>query len=153
MIARTSRLAVAAAMILAVVAACPPPKHSTKRTADGGTEPKSSAGTSATAQAKPILRLAGVEDFDIVVLESDPVQVRVVVYGWMSDSCTTIRNFEQSREGNLIRLRIVTTRPADLMCAQMIKRFRETYPLDTQDLAPGSYTLDVNGKTQEFTLP
>ncbi len=153
MIARTSRLAVAAAMILAVVAACPPPKQSTNRTADAGTEPKSSAGTSATAQAKPILRLAGVEDFDIVVLESDPVQVRVVVYGWMSDSCTTIRNFEQSREGNLIRLRIVTTRPADLMCAQMIKRFRETYPLDTQDLAPGGYTLDVNGKTQEFTLP
>jgi len=40
-----------------------------------------------------------------------------------------------------------------VMCAQMIKKFRETYPLETTGLPPGTYTLDVSGKTQEFTLP
>ncbi len=153
MIARTSRLAVAAAVTLAILAGCPPPKQSANHNIGDGTEAESTPGANANTQAKPILRLAGVEEFEIVVLESEPVQVRVVVYGWMSDACTTIRDFEQSREGSLIRLKIITTRPADVMCAQMIKRFRETFPLETGDLAPGTYTLDVNGKTQEFTLP
>lgn len=146
MIARTSRLIVTAALTLGALAGCPPPNASGNADAESG-----AAG--AADQSKPILRLAGVERFDIVVLESFPVQVRVVVYGWMSDACTTMRNFEQVREGNLIRLRIITTRPADVMCAQMIKRFRETFPLETKDLPPGTYTLDVSGKTQEFTLP
>jgi len=88
-----------------------------------------------------------------VVLETEPVQVRVVVYGWMSDLCTDIRNFEQTREDNLIHLRIITARPADAICAQAIKRFRETFPLETKDLPPGTYTLEVSGKTEEFTLP
>ncbi len=143
MIAETSRLILAAAVMLAVLAGCPPANQG----ADGA------AGADTAGQGKPILRLAGVEEFDIVMLESEPVQLRVVVYGWMSDSCTTIRNFEQSREGATVRLRIITTRPADLMCVQMIKRFRETFPLETKDLPPGTYTLDVSGKTQVFTLP
>ena len=135
--AKTSRLAIAAILALGVLAACPPPKNP----------------AGAESETKPVLRLAGVEQFDIVVLETDPVQVRVVVYGWMSDSCMTIRNFEQSREGRLISLKIITTRPADVMCAQMIKRFRETYPIETRDLPPGTYTLDVSGKQEQFTLP
>jgi len=141
MIAKTSRLALAAAVTLGVLTGCPPPNQTAN--ADAG----------AATEAKPILRLAGVERIEIVVLESDPVQVRVVVYGWMSDSCTTIRNFEQIREGALIRLRIITTRPADVMCAQVIKRFRETYPVETAGLPSGTYTLDVSGKQEQFTLP
>jgi len=143
MIARTFRLALAA-VTLALLTGCPPPNNPAN--ADTGAAAQS-------GQSKPILRLAGVERFDIVKLESDPVQLRVVVYGWMSDACTTIRNFEQTIEGNTIFLKIVTTRPADVMCAQMIKQFRETYPLETKDLPPGTYTLDVSGKTQDFTLP
>lgn len=140
MIVQIARLALAA-LILAFVAGCPPPSR------------PANANTGATGEAKPILRLAGVERFDIAVLETEPVQIRVVVYGWMSDLCTTIRDFEQTREENVIHLRIITTRPADAICAQAIKRFRETFPLETKDLPPGTYTLEVSGKTQEFTLP
>lgn len=141
MIARTSRLALATAVTLALLTGCPPP------------DKPANAAANPTNDAKPILQLAGVERFDIVMLETEPVQVRVVVYGWMSDPCTTIRNFEQTREGKLIELRIITTRPSDVICTQMIKRFRETFPLETADLPPGTYTLDISGKTQEFTLP
>ena len=140
MIAKTSRLALAAAALV-LLAGCPPTDR-----------PANAAAESANA-AKPILRLAGVERIEIAVVESDPVQVRVAVYGWMADSCTTIRNVEQTREGALIRLKIITTRPADVMCAQMIKRFRDTYPLETAGLPPGTYTLDVNGKQAQFKLP
>jgi inhibitor of cysteine peptidase len=141
MIAKTPRFALAAAIALTLLGGCPPP------------DKPANAATDSTKTAKPVLRLAGVEQIEIVVLESYPVQVRVVVYGWMSDSCTTIRNFEQIREGPLIRLKIITTRPADVMCAQMIKRFRQTFPIETRGLASGTYTLDVSGKTQQFTLP
>ena len=139
--AKILRFAPAATLALMLLGGCPPPD----KPANAAADPANSA--------KPILRLAGVERIEIVVLESDPVQVRVVVYGWMSDSCTTIRNFEQAREGALIRLRIITTRPADVMCAQVIKRFRETYPVETAGLPSGTYTLDVSGKQEQFTLP
>ena len=141
MSAKILRFAPAATLALMLLGGCPPPD----KPANAATDPANST--------KPILRLAGVERIEIVVLESDPVQVRVVVYGWMSDSCTTIRNFEQVREGSLIRLKIITTRPAGVMCAQMIKRFRETYPIETRNLPAGTYTLDVSGKQEQFTLP
>ena len=141
MIAMTSRLALAAAALVLLVG-CPPTDR-----------PANAAAEESTNAAKPILRLAGVERIEIAVLETRPVQVRVAVYGWMSDSCTTIRNTEQTREGALIRLKIITTRPADVMCAQMIKRFRDTYPVETAGLSRGTYTLDVNGKQAQFKLP
>jgi len=143
MVTQIPRLAIAVAAVFALLAldGCLPPEQQTR----------------ANAEQKPggkvILRLAGVERIEIVVLESHPVQVRVAVYGWLSDACTSLRNFEQSREGNVIHLKIITTRPADLMCAQVIKRFRDTYPVETAGLPAGTYTLDVNGKQKQFTLP
>ena len=101
----------------------------------------------------PVILLAGVEQFDIVVMETQPVQVRIAVYGWMSDACTSIRDFKQVRDGRTIYLKIYTTRPLEALCAQVIKRFRKTFPLDTAGLSSGSYTLDVSGKRKEFKLP
>lgn len=115
--------------------------------------------TSAQAQTptepKPAvtLRLAGVERIEAFVLDTDPVQVRVAVYGWMPDPCTQFHSFDQKVEGDTVKMRIITTRPKDVMCAQVIKRWRETYPVDVEGLAPGTYTLDVNGKQTQITLP
>ncbi len=102
---------------------------------------------------KPIVRLAGVERIEPVILESYPVQVRVVVYGWMSDGCTSLYSFSQKTEGTVISISILTTRPRDAICTQAIKRFQETYPVITEGLAPGTYTLDVNGQSKQFILP
>ena len=100
-----------------------------------------------------MIRLAGVERIEPVILESNPVQVRVVVYGWLSDGCTALHGFEQTTEGAVISMRVLTTRPRDAICTQAIKRFQETYPVDTEGLARGTYTLDVNGKSTQITLP
>lgn len=111
----------------------------------------------AKAQTRPeqeiLLRLAGVERIEPVVLESQPVQVRVLVYGWLPDGCTTLHGFDQTTERNLIKMRILTVRPKAAMCTQAIKRFQETYPVEIEGLPSGTYTLDVNGKTAQFTLP
>ena len=104
-------------------------------------------------ESKPIIRLAGVERIEPVILEIYPVQVRVVVHGWLSDGCTSLHGFDQKKEGTVISMRVLTTRPRDAICTQAIKRFQETYPVNTEGLAPGTYTLDVNGKSKQITLP
>lgn len=125
--------------LLAVLTAC---RHDLA-SAQAQTEP----------EPKPIIRLAGVERIEPVVLESQPVQVRVLVHGWLPDGCTSFHGFDQETDGRVIKMRILTTRPADVMCTQQIKRFQETYPVETEGLAPGTYTLDVNGKSERITLP
>lgn len=105
------------------------------------------------AEPEAIIRQAGVERIEPIILESYPVQVRVVVYGWLSDGCTKLHGFDQKIEGKVISMRVLTTRPRDAMCTQAIKRFQETYPVDTGSLAPGTYTLTVNGKSKQITLP
>lgn len=107
----------------------------------------------AQTEPKPLIRLAGVERIEPVILESHPVVVRVVVHGWLSDGCTRLHGFDQKAEGKVIAMRVLTTRPRDAICTQAIKRFQETYPVDTEGLAPGIYTLDVNGKSKQITLP
>lgn len=111
--------------------------------------------TAAQAQTDPelLIRLAGVERIEPVILESYPVQVRVVVHGWLSDGCTRLHGFDQKTEGKVISMRVLTERPRGAICTQAIKRFQETYPVDTEGLAPGTYTLDVNGKSKPVTLP
>jgi inhibitor of cysteine peptidase len=104
-------------------------------------------------EPEPLIRLAGVERIEPVMLEMYPVQVRVVVHGWLSDGCTRLHGFDQKTEGTVISMRVLTTRPRDAICTQAIKRFQKTYPVNTEGLAPGTYTLDVNGKSKQITLP
>lgn len=113
----------------------------------------SAAHAQTDSKTKPLIRLAGVERIDPVIIESNPVQVRVVVYGWLSDSCTSLRSFDQKTTGTVITMRVLTKRPGGVMCAQVIRRFQETYPVEIKGLAPGTYTLTVNGKSKQITLP
>jgi inhibitor of cysteine peptidase len=115
--------------------------------------PAAQAQTAPESESNQLIRLAGVERIEVVILESYPVQVRVVVYGWLSDGCTKLHGFDQKTEGKVIAMRVLTTRPRDAICTQAIKRFQETYPVETEGLAPGTYTLDVNGKSKQITLP
>lgn len=76
----------------------------------------------------------------------------VQVSGNLADSCTEIDEVIQSNEGDTITLTVTTTRPADLMCAQVLGDFDISVPLDTDDLVPGTYTLLVNGVRSTVTI-
>jgi inhibitor of cysteine peptidase len=95
---------------------------------------------------------ATVGSVDILILESFPVQIRVLAKGTLSDACTTIHEITQEREGDTFTVTITTIRPADMMCAQVLTPFEESIPLDVQGLKAGTYTVDVNGETATFTL-
>jgi inhibitor of cysteine peptidase len=95
---------------------------------------------------------ATVEQIDIRILESFPVQVHVGVRGYLADGCTEIDEMIQSREGNTFNVTITTTRPADAMCTMALVPFEQNIPLDVEGLPAGTYTVMVNGVSGTFEL-
>ncbi len=108
----------------------------------------------AATESRIITTEAMVEDIEIRLLESFPIQVHVVARGNLPDGCTEIAEVTEEREGNTFRVTITTSRPADKMCAQMLVPFEEVIRLDVVGLSAGMYTVDVNGvsDTFEFTM-
>lgn len=99
-----------------------------------------------------IYGMANVENIEILILESFPVQVHVTAEGYLPDGCTEIDNVRTEREGNVFNISITTKRPKDAVCTQAIEDFKETIPLDAQGLKAGNYTVNVNGVTGSFEL-
>jgi inhibitor of cysteine peptidase len=97
--------------------------------------------------------LANVNDIEIMLLESFPVQVNVVARGEHLDSCTKVDRITTRREGNIFFITITKSRPANKICAQVITPFREVITLDAAGLKAGVYTVDVNGVRDTFTMP
>lgn len=103
-----------------------------------------------------IIRDAAVDDIEILMMESFPLQVSVVATGYVPDGCTEIDadNIEVTRDGNAFDVSLKTKRPADAMCTQALEPFEVNIPLDVYGLEAGVYTVDVNGVTDtfEFTM-
>ncbi|MCL7413672.1 MAG: protease inhibitor I42 family protein [ANME-2 cluster archaeon] len=95
---------------------------------------------------------AVVENIDIMILESFPVQVMVKAAGYLPDGCTKIDNVTTSREGNTFTIGITTIRPADAICTQAIAPFEESIPLNVLGLRAGTYNVTVNTVSDSFEL-
>ena len=87
-----------------------------------------------------------------MILESFPVQVHVNVTGYLGDGCTTLGNIETTQESDTFLVNITTQRPTEALCTQQLVGFEENVALDVQGLPAGTYTVDVNGVTDTFTL-
>jgi len=96
--------------------------------------------------------LANVNDIEILLLESFPVQVHAVARGEHPDSCTKVDKVTTSREGDTFFVTITTSRPADAMCAQVMTPFEEVVAPDVVGLKAGVYTVDINGVRDTFEL-
>lgn len=99
------------------------------------------------------VNLANVINVKIVLLESFPYQVNVVAKGLHRDSCTKVDKITTRREENTFFVSITSSRPVDVMCAQVITPFEEVIALDVVGLKAGVYTVDVNGVKDTFELP
>ena len=95
--------------------------------------------------------IADVEEIEIYILESFPVQVNVVARGYLRDSCTEIEEVITRREDCTFFIKITTTRPYD-KCAQVIEPFEEIISLDVFGLEAGVYEVEVNGIKDSFEL-
>ncbi len=109
-------------------------------------------GRVAVRQAAGAARRGAVDQFDILFLESFPVQIDVVIQGNLADGCTSLSGVQQWVQGDMIHLEVYTQRRRDAVCTMALVPYSETVRLDTRGLAPGAYTVEVHGLTQELLL-
>ena len=99
----------------------------------------------------PVIDFATVEEIEIMILESFPVQVHLVVSGYLPDPCTKIHQITQERENNHFSVTITTYRSSGA-CIQIITPFKETITLEVYGLSAGTYTVEANGVQGTFAL-
>ena len=99
----------------------------------------------------PTIGLASVDEIDILILESFPVQINVIARGNLPDPCTEISEVLQEREGDTFFITIKTYRSPGF-CIQVLAPFEEIIPLKVYGLPAGTYTVDVNGVQDTFGL-
>ena len=98
---------------------------------------------------------ASVSDFDIVLKESFPVQVDVVVKGDLPDGCTSLGDAKQQLVGNTFNINLETRKlkDGDVMCTQALVPFEETIALENVvGITAGEYSVNVNGVVKKFTM-
>ncbi len=97
---------------------------------------------------------APVEDIEIMIMESFPLQASVHVTGYLPDGCTQLdeENIDVEKNGNTINVTLKTIRPKDEVCTLAIVPYEINIPLDIYGYEKGVYTVDVNGVTEEFEL-
>lgn len=81
---------------------------------------------------------------DTVEVEERGGEYYAIVTGHYPDACSTTGDIVQKVEGNTLNLTIYSSRPEDMVCAQMLTPFTEEILLDTEGLEPGEYTVIVN---------
>jgi inhibitor of cysteine peptidase len=99
----------------------------------------------------PTAGFASVDEIDILILESFPVQIHVIARGNLPDPCTEISEVLQEKEGDTFFITIKTYRSPGF-CIQVLAPFEEIIPLDVYGLPAGAYTVDVNGVQDTFDL-
>ena len=99
----------------------------------------------------PTTDLAPVDEIDILILESFPVQINVIARGNLPDPCTEISEVIKEREGDTFFITIKTYRSPGF-CIQVIAPFEEIIPLEVYGLPAGTFTVNVNGVRGTFDL-
>ena len=91
-----------------------------------------------------------IAEIEVLLAESDPVQVTVQVNGWLPDSCTEHHETHLTQEENTITIQITTIRPKDFACATVVTEYQEQVFIGT--LPAGDYTVIVNNVEQQFRI-
>lgn len=94
---------------------------------------------------------ARVEELDIRILESFPVQVQLVVKGALSDSCEKLNPIETDRYGQIFTVTLTTHRLGEI-CLEAEVPFEKVIPLEVNGLQAGVYTVSVNELHDQFEL-
>jgi inhibitor of cysteine peptidase len=94
------------------------------------------------------------DEIDLIILESFPVQVRAQLRGQLADGCTDIESIKvvKDEDAKVFTVHFHTYRDPELMCTQALVPFEETVDLDVRGLPAGTYTVRAEGETATFTL-
>lgn len=94
-----------------------------------------------------------IENIEIMITKSFPLQVSVAVEGIKSVPCTELLNPAVSYADNTFTVVLAETKlgPAE-SCIAVTDPFETSVTLDVLDLPAGTYTVNVNEVTAEFTF-
>jgi hypothetical protein len=95
---------------------------------------------------------ASVENVELLIQESFPVQVQAVVTGKLPDGCTEIDQATTQQEGNTFHIELTSRQAVRQACTEALVPYQETIPLDVAGLPAGEYRVNVNGITATFDL-
>ncbi len=85
-----------------------------------------------------------IDQVEVIVLESFPMQLRLHVSGYQPDGCELPVMVEQRREGNAVYVEIFRDLPPDMICPEIIVKYEDTIALEG-GFESGAYTINVNG--------
>ncbi len=101
----------------------------------------------------PVQAMAIVTGVEILVTQNSPLQVTVIVRGELPDAgCTSLSGIQQTRIGNTFQILVTTITDRQAVCPLVMMPFEHSVSLDVQGLAPGAYTVEVNGVSSSFEL-
>lgn len=92
-----------------------------------------------------------IDSVDLLVMESFPMQVSLIVKGSQPDGCEVPVTVEQQREGSTVTVEIYRDMPLALICAAVLVPYEATIPLEG-GFEPGSYTFHINDFVLERDL-
>jgi hypothetical protein len=94
-----------------------------------------------------------VEELQVLMLESFPVQVQVDIRGQLPDACSIIEMVEQASGDDFFIITLHNARQPNMRCAPQPTPFEESVQLDVLGLPAGTYTVTVHGVETTFDLP
>lgn len=84
-----------------------------------------------------------IENVEVVILESFPMQLHLTVSGYQPDGCQLPVIVEQQRDGNNVIVHIYREMPADTMCPAMVVSYEDTIVLEGS-FEFGAVHIEVN---------
>ena len=96
---------------------------------------------------------AQVESFEVQVQGPAPVEITILIEGSFPDTCSEIGDIHQVLDGDTFVIDMTARRPAGQTCDDSTPTpFEGSVSLEGYSLPAGTYTVDVNGITESFTL-
>lgn len=102
--------------------------------------------------SEPVAGTATIDSLDILILESFPVQINVIASGNLADGCTRLGEEAVAFDSTTFTVELPTIRPGDVACTEALVPFDKVISLDVLGLPAGTYTVNVNGTSDTFTL-
>lgn len=96
---------------------------------------------------------AFIDDIEVQIVESFPVQVHVRVSGNLPTPCYQLGPIHKRFADNRFEIAVnMTPLQPSMLCIQVLEPFQTTIPLDVYGLPKGSYQVLVNDKPASFEL-
>jgi hypothetical protein len=89
---------------------------------------------------------------DLVTIETQGEHQYARVEGHYPDACSRVSDVDQTFDGSTFKIDLYVDRPEDMMCAQMLSPFTVQILLEVGGVTPGEYTVQVNERSDTFTL-